>query len=75
MCEKEPNFKIQKDKMARCEDVLELIHTDICGPFTLTALGGYRYFYLPSLMIYLVMDMLSLSVRSRILWLHLRSLR
>ena len=23
---------------------MELIHTDICGPFTLTALGGYKYF-------------------------------
>ena len=23
---------------------MELIHTDICGPFTPTALGGYRYF-------------------------------
>ena len=29
---------------ARCGDVLELIHTDICGPFTLTALGVYRHF-------------------------------
>ena len=36
--------KVQKDKIARCEDVLELIHTDICGPFTSTSLGGYRYF-------------------------------
>ena len=23
---------------------MELIHTDICGPFTPTVLGGYRYF-------------------------------
>ena len=23
---------------------MELIHTDICGPFTLTTLSGYRYF-------------------------------
>ena len=23
---------------------MEIIHTDICGPFTSTALGGYRYF-------------------------------
>ena len=23
---------------------MELIHTDICGPFTSTSLGGYRYF-------------------------------
>ena len=36
--------KVRKDKIARCGDVLVLIHTDICGPFTLTALGGYRYF-------------------------------
>ena len=36
--------KVQKDKTARCGDVLELIHIDICGPFTLTALGGYMHF-------------------------------
>ena len=36
--------KVRKDKIARCGDVLELIHTVICGPFTPTALGGYRYF-------------------------------
>ena len=36
--------KVQKDKITRYGDVLGLIHTDICGPFTPTALGGYRYF-------------------------------
>ena len=36
--------KVREDKKARCSDVLELIYTDICGPFTSTALGGYRYF-------------------------------
>ena len=36
--------KERKDKIARCGDVLGLIYTDICGPFTPTALGGYRYF-------------------------------
>ena len=36
--------KVRKDKIARCGDVLELIHIDICGPCTPTALGGYRYF-------------------------------
>ena len=36
--------KVRKYKIARYGDVLELIHTNICGPFTLTALGGYRYF-------------------------------
>ena len=29
--------KVRKDKIARCGDVLELIHIDICGPFALTA--------------------------------------
>lgn len=24
--------------------MLDLIHTDICGPFTHAAIGGYRYF-------------------------------
>ena len=36
--------KVRKDKIARCGDFLELIHIDICGPFTPTALSGYRYF-------------------------------
>ena len=36
--------KVRKDKIASCGDVLELIHIDICGPFTPTALGAYRYF-------------------------------
>ena len=36
--------KVQKDKIARRGGVLVLIHTNICGPFTLTALNGYRYF-------------------------------
>ena len=36
--------KVQKEKIVRCEDVLELSHTDICGPFTPIVLGGYRYF-------------------------------
>ena len=39
-----PTSKIRKDKIIRCRDVLELIHIDIYGPFTLTSLGGYRYF-------------------------------
>ena len=36
--------KIRKDKMARCGDVLQLIHTDICGPLTPTTFDGYKYF-------------------------------
>ena len=36
--------KVRKERITRCEDVLELIHIDICGPFTLIALGGNRYF-------------------------------
>ena len=36
--------KVRKDKITRCGDVLELIHIDLCGPFTLTSLGGYRHF-------------------------------
>ena len=36
--------KVRKDKIARCGDVLELIHGYISGPFTPIAFGGYRYF-------------------------------
>ena len=28
----------------RVTELLELIHTDVCGPMTTTARGGYRYF-------------------------------
>ena len=28
----------------RCTDILELIHTDICGPFPIASWNGHRYF-------------------------------
>ena len=34
----------RKSRVARNEEVLQLIHTDICGPITPTAMGGFRYF-------------------------------
>jgi hypothetical protein len=36
--------KVRKSKSDRSADVLELIHTDICGPFVPPAMGGYKYF-------------------------------
>lgn len=36
--------KTRKEKITRSQEVLELIHTDICGPFIPAALGGYKYF-------------------------------
>ena len=36
--------KIRKDRTQRSQRVLDLIHTDICGPFTYAAIGGYSYF-------------------------------
>ncbi|RVW17797.1 Retrovirus-related Pol polyprotein from transposon TNT 1-94 [Vitis vinifera] len=36
--------KTRKEKIDRCGSTLDLIHTDICGPLTPTALGGYKYF-------------------------------
>ena len=36
--------KVGKSKTDRCKDVLEMIHTDICGPFTSPTMGGYRNF-------------------------------
>ena len=29
---------------ARATDLLEIIHTDVCGPMNVEARGGYRYF-------------------------------
>ena len=31
-------------KMERANDLLEIIHTDVCGPMSVKARGGYRYF-------------------------------
>ncbi|RVW73223.1 Retrovirus-related Pol polyprotein from transposon TNT 1-94 [Vitis vinifera] len=36
--------KTRKEKIDRCGNTLDLIHTDICGPLSPTALGGYKYF-------------------------------
>ena len=30
--------------MGRANDLLEIIHTDVCGPMSVEALGGYHYF-------------------------------
>ena len=30
--------------MERAADLLEIIHTDVCGPMNVEARGGYRYF-------------------------------
>ena len=30
--------------MERATDLLEIIHTDVCGPVSIDARGGYRYF-------------------------------
>ena len=36
--------KVRNKEASRSVDVLELIHTDICGPISPAAMGGYRYF-------------------------------
>ena len=36
--------KTRNEKIDRCGSTLNLIHTDICGPLTPTALGGYKCF-------------------------------
>ena len=30
--------------MERANDLLQIIHTDVCGPMSVEARGGYRYF-------------------------------
>jgi hypothetical protein len=32
--------------MERATDLLEIIHTDVCGPMSISTYGGYRYFSL-----------------------------
>lgn len=36
--------KTRKERTWRSQQVLELVHTDICGPLTPIAIGGYKYF-------------------------------
>ena len=36
--------KVRNAKIDRCTELLGVIHTDICGPFTHPAMGGYKYF-------------------------------
>ncbi|KAH9735468.1 Integrase catalytic domain-containing protein [Citrus sinensis] len=36
--------KTRKERTRRSQQVLELVYTDICGPFTHIAIGGYKYF-------------------------------
>ena len=33
-----------KDKGYRVKEVLDLVHTDLCGPMSTSARGGYEYF-------------------------------
>lgn len=58
--------KVWKNTIDRCGDVLELVHTYVCGPFTSHALGGYRYF-ITLLKTSLVRDTLHSFMRSWIL--------
>lgn len=36
--------KTRNTKGNRCENVLQLIHTDMCGPITPNVMSGYKYF-------------------------------
>ena len=35
--------KVRKGKTDMCTDLLELIHTDICGSFVPLAIGSYKF--------------------------------
>ena len=64
--------KVKKSKTDRYADLLELIHTDICGPFVPPATGGYKYF------ITFIDDFSRyghIFVKSLILWMFSRFLR
>ena len=36
--------KVRNAKVDRCTELLRVIHTNICGPFTSLAMGGHKYF-------------------------------
>ena len=43
-CIKGKQTNMRKKDVNRCSDVLELIHTDICGPFPTPSWNGQQYF-------------------------------
>ena len=43
-CIKEKQTNIRKLGANKCSNILELIHTDICGPFFTTSWNGQQYF-------------------------------
>ena len=36
--------KVRNAKIDRCTELLGVIHTDICGSFTIPSMGGHKYF-------------------------------
>lgn len=36
--------KVRNKSANRCTNLLELVYTSICGPITLSAMGGFKYF-------------------------------
>jgi hypothetical protein len=32
------------DRLSRSQKKFGLVHSDVCGPFEVTAIGGYKYF-------------------------------
>ena len=43
-CIKGKQTNMRKNDANRCSDILELIHTNICGPFPTTSWNGQQYF-------------------------------
>jgi len=43
-CIKRKRTNIRKLGVERAKDILELVHTDICGPFPTTSWNGQQYF-------------------------------
>ena len=43
-CIKGKQTNLRKYQARKCSEVLELIHTDICGPFPTATRNGHRYF-------------------------------
>lgn len=41
---KQPRNSFKSHLLVRSSSVLEVVHSDICGPFEVTSLGGNKYF-------------------------------
>ena len=61
--------QISKNSTTRSNELLGLIHTDICGPFDIPSWGGEKYFISPLLMIFHIIVIYIFCTKSLNQWM------